>query len=75
MVSNSKEAKKCEFGNKSSIAKTMKSGIIVGALAFSDNPYDSDSLNPQLRQIDRLTGRLPENKISNGETNGFFRFN
>jgi len=62
-IAKGKEAKKYEFGNKSSIAKTMKSGIIVGALAFNDNPYDADTLNPQLRQIDRLTGRLPETAI------------
>jgi IS5 family transposase len=58
-ISKGKDAKKYEFGNKSSIAKTLKSGIIVGAKAFTGNPYDADTLDPQLRQIERLTGRLP----------------
>ena len=59
-IAKGKEAKKYEFGNKSSIAKTVKSGIIVGAMAFSDNPYDADTLDPQLRQVERMTGRFPK---------------
>jgi len=59
-----KEAKKYEFGNKVSIAKTMKSGIIVGAKSFSDNPYDAHTLEPQLKQEERLTGRLPKTGIA-----------
>ena len=58
-IAKGKEAKKYEFGNKVSIAKTMKSGIIVGALSFSDNPYDAKTLDPQLQQVERLTGKLP----------------
>ena len=41
-IAKGKEAKKYEFGNKVSIAKTMKSGIIVGALSFNDNPYGEE---------------------------------
>ena len=41
----------------------MKSGIIVGAMSFEDNLYDADTLEPQLKQIDRLTGRLPKTGI------------
>jgi IS5 family transposase len=62
-IAKGKEAKKYEFGNKVSIAKTMKSGIIVGALAFKENLYDADTLGPQLKQIERLTGRLPQTSI------------
>ena len=62
--SKGKEAKKYEFGNKVSIVKTMKSGIIIGALSFSDNPYDADTLAPQLQQVYRLTGKLPETMIA-----------
>jgi IS5 family transposase len=58
-IAKGKEAKQYEFGNKSSIARTIKSRIIVGAMAFKDNPYDADTLDPQLRQIERLTGRFP----------------
>lgn len=51
-----KEAKKYEFGNKSSIVKTKKSGIIVGAMAFIENVYDGNTLLPQLEQVERITG-------------------
>jgi IS5 family transposase len=63
-IAKGKEAKKYEFGNKVSIAKTMKSGIIVGALSFSDNPYDANTLDPQLQQVERLTGKLPKTAIT-----------
>ena len=63
-IAKGKEAKKYEFGNKVSIVKTMKSGIIVGALSFNDNPYDSATLDPQLQQVERLTGKLPKTAIA-----------
>jgi transposase, IS5 family len=59
-IAKGKEAKKYEFGNKSSIAKTKNSGIIIGALAFSENIYDGDTLSPQLKQVERLTGKMPK---------------
>ena len=59
-IAKGKEAKKYEFGNKSSIAKTRKSGIIVGALGFKDNLYDGDTLPAQLEQIKRITGKEPK---------------
>jgi len=63
-IAKGKEAKKYEFGNKVSIVKTLKSGIIVGALSFSDNPYDTATLDPQLLQVERLTGKLPQTAIA-----------
>lgn len=59
-IAKGKEAKKYEFGNKSSIVKTKKSGIIVGAMAFTENIYDGDTLAPQLDQVERLTNKLPK---------------
>lgn len=59
-IAKGKESKKYEFGNKSSIVKTKVSGIIVGALGFKDNPYDGHTLDPQLEQVERLTGKLPK---------------
>jgi IS5 family transposase len=59
-IAKGKEAKKYEFGNKSSIVKTKKSGIIVGAMAFTENIYDGDTLDPQLKQVERLTGKKPD---------------
>ena len=52
-----------EFGNKTSIVKTRKSGIIVGAMAFKKNIYDGDTLEPQLEQVERLTNHQPESGI------------
>jgi IS5 family transposase len=62
-IAKGKEAKKYEFGNKSSFVKTKKSGIIVGALAFTENIYDGDTLSPQLVQVERLTGKMPKSGI------------
>ena len=59
-IAKGKESKQYEFGNKTSIVKTRKSGIIVGALAFKDNIYDGDTLEPQLEQVERLTNHLPK---------------
>jgi len=58
-IAKGKEAKKYEYGNKTSIAKTKKSGIIVGAMAFKENIFDGDTLEPQLDQIERLTNYRP----------------
>ncbi|MCD4679277.1 MAG: transposase [Bacteroidales bacterium] len=62
-IAKGKEAKQYEFGNKTSIVKTRKSGIIIGALAFKENIYDGDTLEPQLEQVDRLTNYQPESGI------------
>ena len=59
-IAKGKEAKKYEFGNKSSFVVTKHSRIIIGAMAFEDNPYDGHTLGPQLEQVKRLTGKLPE---------------
>jgi len=62
-IAKGKEAKQYEFGNKTSIVKTRKSGIVIGALAFKENIYDGDTLKPQLEQIERLTNYQPETGI------------
>ena len=59
-IAKGKEAKPYEFGNKSSIVKTRNSGIIVGAMAFTENLYDGDTLEPQLGQVERVAGYSPE---------------
>lgn len=59
-IAKGKEAKKYEFGNKSSIVKTKKSGIIVGAMAFIENVYDGDTLLPQLEQTEWITEHKPK---------------
>ncbi len=53
--------KKYEFGTKASIAKTVKSNIIVGALAFEENKYDGHTLSHVLAQVKKLSEMMPEN--------------
>jgi transposase, IS5 family len=62
-IAKGKEHKKYEFGNKASIAKTCKSGIIVGAMSFEGNPFDGDTLEPQLAQVERITNHKPKTGI------------
>jgi transposase, IS5 family len=62
-IAKGKEHKKYEFGNKVSIVKTRKSGIIVGAMSFEGNPFDGDTLEPQLAQVERITNHKPETGI------------
>jgi IS5 family transposase len=62
-IAKGKEAKQYEFGNKSSFALGAKSGIVLGALAFEENLYDGDTLEPQLEQIDRIAGIQPKSGI------------
>jgi len=57
-ISKGKEGKPYEYGNKSSIAKTVD-GLLVGAMAFEGNPYDGHTLGDQLEQIQRITGYRP----------------
>jgi IS5 family transposase len=65
-IAKGKEAKEYEFGNKSSIVYSRE-GIIIGAMAFSENLYDGDTLLPQLEQVKRLTGKeLKEGIVDRG---------
>lgn len=41
----------------------MRSGIIVGALAFEGNPYDGHILEPQLQQVEDMLGSLPRTAL------------
>lgn len=59
-IAKGKESKKFEFGSKTGIVRTKVSGIIVGAIAFEDNPYDGHTLPEHLAQIERITGCLPK---------------
>jgi IS5 family transposase len=62
-IAKGKEHKKYEFGNKVSITKTRKSGIIIGVMSFAGNPFDGDTLSPQLAQVERITNHKPETGI------------
>jgi transposase, IS5 family len=62
-IGKGKARKPYEFGVKTSIALTHKSGPIVGARTFPGNPYDGHILNQQLEQTKILledTGKAPK---------------
>jgi IS5 family transposase len=44
---------------KVSLAVTHKEGFVAGIQAYPDNPYDGHTLDGQLDQVERLTGRVP----------------
>ena len=55
-----KEHKKFEFGSKASIMVDQSSGIIVGALNFTESLHDSKTIPEALEQYQRLTGEQPK---------------
>lgn len=59
--SKGKEHKKYEFGSKVSIMITQSTGVIVGALNFSNTLHDSKTLPDALDQHKRLTGVTAKN--------------
>lgn len=69
-IAKGKEHRKYEFGNKVSIVKTRKSGIIIGIMSFSGNPFDGDTLAPQLAQVEKITGHKPQTGIVDRGTGG-----
>jgi len=59
-MSKGKLHKRYEFGTKASITKTKDSGIIVGALAFSENRFDGHTLVDVLEQVKRIAQWIPD---------------
>lgn len=55
-----KEHKKFEFGSKASFLITQNTGVIVGALNFTDTLHDTKTLPKALEQYERLTEKQPE---------------
>jgi hypothetical protein len=54
---DSKLQKRYEFGSKVSILTTKNCNIIVGAVNFTENIYDGNTLPPALDQYKRLMGK------------------
>lgn len=54
-----KEHKKFEFGSKASILVDQSTGIIMGAINFTETLHDSKTLPEALEQYERLTGGQP----------------
>jgi IS5 family transposase len=59
-IAKGKAHKRYEFGCKASVAATSKSNWIVGAHALDGNPYDGHTLGGAIQQVERLTGRTPD---------------
>jgi IS5 family transposase len=55
-----KEHKKYEFGSKVSIVVDQSSGVILGAINFTDNIHDSKTVPEVLEQVERLTDIKPK---------------
>jgi transposase, IS5 family len=53
-IAKGKVHKKYEFGCKVSVTRTSKSGVIVGMKSFTGNPYDGDTLDAALMQVERV---------------------
>jgi len=52
-----KEHKKFEFGSKASIVVDQRTGIIMGAINFTETLHDSKTIPEALEQYERLTGK------------------
>jgi len=59
-IAKGKAHKKYEYGCKASIVLTQNTGIIVGAMTFSENIYDGKTLDSVLDQTKALTGKYPQ---------------
>lgn len=59
-IAKGKAHKRYEFGCKTSVATTSKSNWIVGAHALHGNPYDGHTLSGAIQQVERLSGRTPD---------------
>jgi IS5 family transposase len=59
-ISKGKEHKRYEFGNKVSVSVTENTGVIVGALSFSNNPYDGHTLPAVLEQYENIFKATPK---------------
>lgn len=56
-----KEHKKFEFGSKASFLVTQTTGVIVGALNFTESLHDSKTLPAALEQYERLMDKEAKN--------------
>jgi IS5 family transposase len=58
-IAKGKAHRPYEFGVKVSLAVTHKEGFLVGIQSCPENPYDGHTLEGQLDQVARLTGKTP----------------
>lgn len=58
--SKGKEHKKFEFGSKVSVLVDQRTGIIMGAINFTQTIHDSKTIPEVLEQYERITGKQPK---------------
>ncbi len=58
-IAKGKAHRPYEFGVKVSLAVTHKEGFVVGIQSCPGNPFDGHTLEGQLDQVKRLTGKVP----------------
>ena len=58
--SKGKEHKKFEFGSKASILIDQQTGIIMGAINFTEMLHDSKTIPEVLEQYKRINGKQPK---------------
>ncbi len=58
-IAKGKAHKPYEFGVKVSLAVTHKEGFVVGIQSCPGNPFDGHTLDRQLEQVARITGKVP----------------
>ena len=67
-IAKGKAHKQYEFGNKVGLITTGKKGrkIITAVQTFLDNPYDGDTIEPLLRQMEENDLKLPQELARQG---------
>ena len=65
-IRKDKAHKRCEFGVKVGVAVTNRSSFVESGLAFQSNPYYGHSIAIQLIQVERVTGKKPEEVFVEG---------
>lgn len=70
-IAKGKAHKRYEFGNKVSIASTVKSGWIVGVESFSENIFDGKTVADSLIQVQSVQGTIPDQALTDRGYRGY----
>lgn len=62
-IAKGKAHKKYEFGCKVSVATTNGTNWVLGVQALDGNPYDGHTLGKAVAQVERISGRTPQDVI------------
>lgn len=70
-ISKGKTHKCHEFDMKMEVVVTNRNNLVVGGLAFLGNAYDVHTLAIQLNQVERTTGKKPEEVFLDRRRHGY----